>query len=141
MLNKIIDGISIRLNDIFEDYPIYSEQIKQGFKEPCFFILPLSPSLKQIVGSRYQRYNPFDIHFFPGDLDNIGVDDVAEKLLEALEYITVEGNLIRGMKRHYEKVDGVLHFFVEYNLHTVKPVEKINMEILEVSAGLKGELN
>ena len=51
MVNRIIDGISIRINEVFgDDYEIYSEDIEQGFKEPCFFILPLnqkkSPKLK-----------------------------------------------------------------------------------------------
>ncbi len=40
---RIIDGISIRINEVFgDDYEIYSEDIEQGFKEPCFFILPLN---------------------------------------------------------------------------------------------------
>lgn len=141
MLNKIIDGISIKLNEAFEGCTIYSEQIKQGFKEPCFFILPLSQSSKQIVGNRYRRNNPFDIHYFPGDLNNEEVNNVAEILLDALEYITAGGDLVRGTDMHYEKVDGVLHFFVEYNLHTVKPSEKTNMEDLIMSNGLKGEIN
>lgn len=40
MVNRIIDGISIRINEVFgDDYEIYSEDIEQGFKEPCFFYI------------------------------------------------------------------------------------------------------
>ena len=45
MINKILDAISNALNEEFGDeYEIYSEDIKQDLKEPCFFIICLNPS-------------------------------------------------------------------------------------------------
>ena len=39
MVNSLISGISISINSEFGDeYEIYTESIKQGFNEPCFFI-------------------------------------------------------------------------------------------------------
>lgn len=39
MINKILDAISNALNEEFgDDIEIYSEDIKQGFKEPCFLL-------------------------------------------------------------------------------------------------------
>ena len=38
---------------------------------------------------------------------------------------------------NYEVADGVLHFFVNYNLTLIKPAEKILMEILSVDMGTK----
>ena len=39
MLNNVIAGIAIALNEEFgDDYEIYTEEIKQDLKEPCFFI-------------------------------------------------------------------------------------------------------
>lgn len=37
MINKVIDGISKAINEEFGDeYNIYTEEIEQGLKEPCF---------------------------------------------------------------------------------------------------------
>lgn len=139
MVSKIIDGISIRLNEVFgDDYEIYSEEVPQDFKEPCFFILPLNPSQKQIVGQRFYKNNPFDIHYFPKEENsNSDIYYTAEILFQALEYITVDGDKLRGTKMHYEKVDGVLHFFVEYNNFIVRLTEKTSMEDLTSVTGLK----
>ncbi|MGG7150867.1 phage tail terminator family protein, partial [Clostridium neonatale] len=70
MLNKIITGISQKLDEEFnteenQEYTIYTENVEQGLEEPCFFIFSLKPSSKQLVGNRYERKYPFDIHFFP----------------------------------------------------------------------------
>lgn len=139
MVGKIIDGISIKLNEVFGDeYEIYSEEIKQGFQEPCFFILPLNLYQKQIVGQRYFKGNFFDIHYLPKrENSNADIYYTAEILFQALEYITVESDNLRGTNMHYEKIDGVLHFFVEYNNFILKPTEKTSMEEIAVSSGLK----
>lgn len=141
MVNKIIDGVSVKLNEAFGDTcEIYSEEVKQDFKVPCFFILPLNPSQRQMIGSRYYRNNPFDIHYFPKSKEekNAEIYSVAETLCEALEYINIDGNFVRGNRMRYEKVEGVLHFFVEYNKHVIRQIEKIPMEELTATSGLKG---
>lgn len=116
MLNKIIDAISIKLNQVFGDtVEIYTDQVKQGFEEPCFFIALLNSSQEQIIGARYHRESLFDIHYFPAG-DNREINDVADMLLEEMEYLDVAGDLVRGTGMHHEVVDGVLHFFVSYNL-------------------------
>lgn len=140
MLNKIIDGVSVALDAAFEGITMYSEGVKQDFQEPCFFILSLNPSQTQIVGPRYRREYPFDIHYFPRESQekNQEMNSTAENLLQVLEYITVDGNLIRGTRMNYEKVDGVLHFFISYNLHVHKDIQKQDpMDEVAVTSGLK----
>lgn len=140
MVNKIIDGISIKLNQVFRNgYRIYSEDVKQGLKEPCFFIAVLGPSETNRLDRRYLRQNPFDIHYFPSDSNsNIELQAMASELYEALEWITVEGNSVRGVQMYHETVGGVLHFFVQYNLHVVKLVTAADpMETLDVINGIE----
>ena len=108
MLNKIITGISQKLDEEFnteenEGYIIHTENVEQGLEEPCFFIFSLKPSSKQLVGNRYERKYPFDIHFFPDTelVDGIStinnqINEVTERLFTALEYITVDNSLVRG---------------------------------------------
>lgn len=135
MVNDLIDGISVKLNQVFGDgVRIYSESVKQGLKEPCFFIAVLNPTQNPMIGARYFREHPFDIHYFPSkDGGNQDIQDVASKLFDALEYITLlNGDLVRGTEMHYEKVDDVLHFFVKYNMFVKRDItsEELMEEII-----------
>ena len=115
-------GISIKLNQVFGNaYQIYTDEIKQGLEKPCFFIKCLKVGEDQVTGNRYFRSNAFDIHFFPQTEENSELFEVTEKLLSALEYITlINSDMLRGTKMHEETVDGILHFFVNYNLYVNK---------------------
>ncbi len=93
MVNSIIDGISIKLNETFGDtYAIYSEEVDQNFTEKCFFIEILNPMIRPFVGDRHLRVHPFDIRFFPIENNNktAQILDVADELTQCLKYITVK---------------------------------------------------
>lgn len=147
MLNKIITGISQALDAEFnseenEEYTIYTEDVEQGLEEPCFFIFSLKPNLKQLVGNRYDRKYPFDIHYFPKDEENINneINEVTERLFTALEYITVDNNLVRGTNMNIEIVDNVLHFFVDFNMIVRTESKEIEpMGSLKIKQRLGGE--
>ena len=118
MINKIIDGICIEINHVFGDgYEIYTESVEQGFQEPCFSILCLNPTINQKLGKRQFRINQFCIHYFPksNDARNECIE-VAERLIDTLEYINVDGDLTRGNGMRYEIIDDVLSFFINYDL-------------------------
>lgn len=143
MLNKIITGISQKLDEEFnteenQEYTIYTEDVEQGLEEPCFFIFSLKPSSKQLVGNRYERQYPFDIHYFPKNEDsNNEINEVTERLFAALEYIEVDG-LARGTNVNAEIVDDVLHFFVDFNMivrKEVEPVETMGSLIIKQKLG------
>ncbi len=145
MINKIITGISQTLDAEFnseenEEYTIYTEGIEQGLENPCFFIFSLKPSSKQLVGNRYERKYPFDIHYFPKDKDNYNneINEVTERLFTALEYISVDDGLIRGTNMNAETVDNVLHFFIDFNMIVKKEIPKDPyMEELELIEEVK----
>ena len=141
MINKIIDGISIAINAEFDDnYEIYTENIEQGLKEPCFSVLCLNPTIEKFLGKRYFRTNQFCIHYFPKSSEkSFECNEVIEKLHNCLELIEVDGDLIRGTSIHAEIVDGVLSFFVNYDLFTYKHTETAtSMEGLEHKTDVKG---
>lgn len=151
MLNKIITGISqvldAEFNDNGNEYEIYTELVEQDLKEPCFSIFSLEPSSKQIIGNRYKRQYPFDIHYFPDNklVDGIStlnneINEVTERLFAALEYITVDNNLVRGTKMNAETIDNVLHFFVNFNIIVKKEVDPIDtMGSLTIEQKLGGD--
>lgn len=134
MLNKIIDGISVKLNETFGDgYRIYTESVKQGLKEPCFFIQLVNPGNKELLNIRFKRNNLFVIQYFPAtDKPKAECNNVLDALFIALEEITVDGDPQRGINRRGEMVNGVLSFFVNYNMVLKKVKEETPMETLEL---------
>lgn len=141
MIKAIIDGICVSINDKFGDtYEIYTESIKQGLKEPCFSIVCLNPTINQIVGKRYFRSNQFCIHYFPSSNEKQSeCHSVMENLFTTLEFITVDGDLIRGTDMHCEIVDDVLNFFVNYDMFVYKEtVDEETMETFEHKTSVKG---
>ncbi len=141
MINAIIDGISMAINKEFGDgYEIYTESVEQGLNEPCFSILSLNPTVEQFLGKRYFRTNQFCIHFFPEtDERQFECNEVTERLFNCLEIITVGGDLIRGNSLHSEISDGVLCFFVNYDLFTYQKEDVTDyMESVKHKTDAKG---
>ena len=141
MINKIIDGISVAINSEFGDsYETYTESIEQGLVEPCFSILCLNPTINQVLGKRYFRENQFCIHYFPSsDEKRSECYEVTERLMNALEFITVDGDLCNGTDMHVEVVDNVLSFFVNYNMYVYKEkVAEPTMETVSYNGNVKG---
>ena len=128
MNNKIIIGITQALdnefNSVNDDYTIYTESIEQGFTSPCFLVKMLNSNSKQTIGTRYKREHYFDIHYFPKDESNVEINDITERLFTALEYITVNNDLVRGSNMSAEIVDSVLHFFINFNMAIIKETTK-----------------
>ena len=141
MINSIIEAISISLNEEFGDgYETHMEEIKQGLKEPCFFITCLNPTTELFLGKRYFRTNQFCIQYFPETNEKQReCNGVAERMWQCLEYITIYGEdkPIMGTKMKYEVVDGVLNFFVNYDCFIRKIEQQTPMESLQASTDVK----
>lgn len=126
MVNDIIDGIVIKIDSIFGDSSvIYTESVEQDLQEPCFYVQLLNASCRLIFNNRYYLENSFDILYFPGTSDkNYEMYDIASKLQE-LEYINKKSSTLRGTKLKYRIIDGILHFFVDYNFYAYLTKEEI----------------
>jgi hypothetical protein len=141
MINSIIEAISISLNAEFGDsYKNYTEEVKQGLKEPCFFISCINPTHNLFLGKRYFRENQFCIQYFPADKQRAKEEcnSVAERMEFCLEWLTVTGDLVRGSKMKYEVVDGILNFFVNYDLFVYKVTDSDTMDSISENVSVKG---
>lgn len=141
MINEIIDGISVAINSEFgDDYEVYTESIEQGLVEPCFSILCLNPTIEQVLGKRFFRTNQFCIHYFPSSAEKQSeCNNVMERLMNALEIITVNGDRCRGTSMNGEIVGGVLSFFVNYDMYVYKQVTtETAMESVSHNTTMKG---
>ena len=135
MIRDITVGLSLKLDTLFGDsYAVHYEDIKQGLKGPCFFIQFLDSSTKSIIGTAKFRRHSFDILYFPKRPGSRAeMQCVAYDLVDGLEYITLQdGSLLRGTAIRYHITDGVLHFFIDYNLHTHVPQATTQMEEVQI---------
>lgn len=129
-INIIHKGLIQLLDKTFK-CRVYGDEIKQDFKEPCFFVPLLDQSERQLLSQRYKRTHLFDVHYFPakGREDAL---DMADRLYGLLALIPINGDLYRGTDMNMKYIDGVLHFFANYDFHVLKPVQEPLMEVLEV---------
>jgi len=111
---------------------------------PCFRLKLLEQSSAHVLGDRYMQEHRFDIWYILNDADEVTdsrkeIHEMAEVLFMALEYITLEdGTQVRGEEMSYRVTDGILHFFVAYNVFVLKErphVEK--MQTLNAKGGVK----
>lgn len=124
MINSVIDAVSRALNGEFgDDYEIYCEEMEQGLKEPCFFITIIEASVQPYPGKRYIRRNQLCLQYFTSSTaKNVECEETAIRLEECLEYINLDGGQIRGTDMSHKVHEGVLNFFVNYNMF-VKRIE------------------
>lgn len=139
MINKIIGAIGKALDTEF-GYEIYSEDVSQGLNEPCFSIVHLMTTNTKRLPPRYLRQYDFDVHFFPKDKINPKREchEVAERLFLCLESVFFLDNTVRGIKMRNEIIDGVLHFFVSYEMFVKVEADKVeDMKVLTTSTEVK----
>ena len=123
MVNELLSGISNQLYDVFgSDYTYYMENVEQKLKKPCFTmdcLIPLQRSRSRVL---YDRTMPVVVHYFTGDKENTKKDcyEKAELIVEALEFVSLDGALIRGENISWQIVDDVLQVFVTYRFITKK---------------------
>ncbi|MBG9772417.1 phage tail terminator family protein [Brevibacillus laterosporus] len=135
-INDVRDAVIVAIKKAYPVAKVYGEQLPQGFKEPCFFVLMLEGSQDKELDRRYKRFHPFDIHYFASS--NSERYEVAEKLTDILGLIEMQGKPIRGSKMRHTIVDDVLHFFVDYNFHVVRPKPVVpTMQKVKIEGGLK----
>lgn len=146
MLSKIIDGICLELKTQFGDgYEIYPEAVRQGLKEPCFFVQLVRHKKTSHVGTKqvgksYKLESSFCITFIPESTNKAMLEccEAVDILQFGLEEITVDGDLVIGTDMHSETVDNTLHFFVDYNMFVRQKNEVEPMEELKKNIGMKG---
>lgn len=142
VINPIIAGISIKINELFGDgYKIYDNNVNQGMEKPCFFINFLDGEESRQIGLEIRSYLDtlyFDITGFAENDDRATLNDMIDKLYD-LEYIKLEnGVLIRADKMKPKIEDDVLHFFIDYKVFVnKKDDESIKMDNYDYNEEVK----
>ncbi len=127
MLEKILDGICSQLSSSFEGITVYTESVENNVKNPYFVVKCESAEFKRIIGNRFHYRNGFKIVYCCEKgkaLENFDL------LCEALEYIKVDGDLVRGTIKSTEIVDDVITIKCSFNMTLYKVEVKEKMEEL-----------
>lgn len=136
MVNSFLDAVTIQLGKTFgTNYHYYVENVEQNLTTPCFTIDLLIPMERSRSPQLYDRTMPLVIHYFSDSKTNLKRDcyNMAERVLECLEYLPYQNTMIRGEDISWQIVDNVLQIFITYKFRTVMSKEtEDNMEdILE----------
>lgn len=120
----MIDSIIAKINDAFgTGYRIYTENVEQGLKVPCFSIRQLSVNGNRHLQDRYKNTHQFMIQYFPKQ----GYEDCTV-ILNKLLLLLVDVGKYHATKLNGEIVDGVLNFEAVYSefIHVREDVDDID---------------
>ena len=143
MINSIIESIRISLGTEFGDgYAVYREENEQGLQKPCFSVLCADTANRRFLNRRYFRTSRFCIHYVPAcnEKEKEECFAVAERLFRCLEWLEVQGDPVMGTRMKYEVADGVLRFFVNYDMFVYAEADAVPlMEEISSATSMKGE--
>lgn len=137
-VNMIRSGVITTLAEAFPDMEVYGEEIKQGLEAPCFFVALLDFEQTRELNTRFMRYMPFDVHYFPKENSNADAHDMAEKLYSLFQFITINGVTYVVTNTKHEIVDEVMHFFFDINFRVkLSEADEVKMRTLKQEGALK----
>lgn len=158
MINKVINAVAQNIvNEFGQMYKIYIDEVEQGLTKPCFLIHLPKQEVRQGLKNRKYLINPLVIQYYPNSNDVAReVYDVSQRLLSIMNFIEIDGKLVRGTNMSfkktgsvflsgrstkYESIDGILEFNVNYNFHITKKEDSVLMENLIERTDLNGRNN
>lgn len=137
MTSTIIKSVSRTLDRAFGDeFEVYfSKDVQQGLQEPCFIVSLFGSNRVRQIDARYRMANSFVIQYFPKEKrGNIEMVEMGERLFDVLEFVELPNDqLIHGTAMNYSIQDGVLHFFIDYNVFLIRESDLDEMETFEMT--------
>lgn len=121
MIDTVAAGISQALAQAFSGCQISRETVRQDLHEPYFLIQTISPACSRQPGGGHRLSYPFVVTYAPKSQEtpNAEMEGVGDRLFYVLDTIVADGVKIRGSNLHYEKQDGLLHFYAAYEVTVV----------------------
>lgn len=136
-VTDIKNGIAETLKAEYTDFDIYTEHLKQGFNDRCFFIERISAQkLNKVCLEDFERYeytHNFAVTCFCDDSKE-RLDEIADSLYHTLSNVVAGGNSLYGMGMSHSYSDGALIFLVDYVAEVNVQGDTIpEMEVLSVN--------
>ena len=122
MIEKIIKV----LKSAFPKYRIYTENVEQGLKNPCFSVFELSAIGNRHIQNVHLSNRQFMIQYFPASEKESYYE--CSEMLHNLLILLVDIGKFHAHRLNGEIVDGVLHFdasYKEFKTLVTAPADKI----------------
>lgn len=133
--SELMSAVTDRLETLFGgEYPVWtgtgvqtaagSPQTEAGQTGFCVQLLEASETPG--LGQRYFRATSLCIRFLPGSAGQEASKqaEMLETLMNGMEYVETAGGSLRGTGRNAAIKDGILNFYVNYNMFVAKPLAK-----------------
>ncbi len=115
MINKIVTGIAEKLSACFKDIRIYTEEVEQGFKTPCFSIILRELGAEIYRGRRRRLKAEAEIHYYNGRKRE-NYNSMTAELMTALEYINIDGFPVRPIGLKAKTGDDSMYITLSFDL-------------------------
>lgn len=115
---------------------VYKEKQQQGLKLPCFFVRHLDIEQKKETLKTTKRAYLMNVRYM-SDGSLTSIDEIANRLLHVLQFPQDDHVKLRAQSLKCSEQEGVLQFFVEYNLRLKENKEIIPMKELQTKEGVK----
>lgn len=138
MVNSVLNAVTKQLGTKFgSSYCYYVEDVEQGFKKPCFLVIPRIQLMRSKSPVLYDRTFPLVLHYFSDSTKNLKKDcnDKAEKIIEYLEYLPFQDTILRGEDISFQIVEDVLQVFITYKF-TTRRITEIEDTIDQIAANV-----
>lgn len=112
---------------------VYSEEVAQKERRPCFTVEVIQSEMKPLLGQRSEQRISFKIRYFSKNrVDGLEKSaEMGDKLYEVLAMIGSGENSFAASAMRHEFQDGQLYFYVTYYSHVVLKQEFEPMGTLE----------
>ncbi len=121
-MQKLIDYISLNLDELFESATIYTYPVKQNFESNSFYINLSEYSEKACLSNRFKLFNKIEIIYTPeDDINSYKIfNEIKEILFKNMIMLKYEDGYIFGENMSAKIIDGRLYFYVDYNFYVFK---------------------
>ena len=139
----LLRAITQSIHRAFPDIPVYAERVVQGMKYPCFSVLVISASQRELIGNRYPATWLVIVRFFPSDDGSessyAALHEIAQTLYGVMDEVRYqaegeEDDVYFGIRMGHYIEENVLQFQATYNFWLKKVLPEVTvMQELEIT--------
>lgn len=129
-ISDIETAITRKLRQDFgSGYKLYTDEVPQNFKEPCFFVQFLNLEQFDRLGNQWQINTLFNVQYFGPKARNFTLE--VQQALNIVELLN--GQYMRSTSKNSEVVDGISHNFMNFNFTLIEVEAKEFMDSIQIN--------
>lgn len=140
MIQQLIHSLADKLKSKYTSFDVYDEFVKQGLKEPCFFIFISDSEFKKELGNRYRLTVSFDVSYLNSKHNEdmrADFNQVAFEIYGLLDYLEADSKKQRVQELRHQVIDDVLHVYFDVSFLLFKEEAKVLMAQYELRGDIK----